>query len=48
MNVESAIVAVLLFSLSLWCAVVFVDVFMAALFWLLGVLVCVAGVMRGE
>lgn len=46
MNTESAVVSILMYSLSIYSALTFGDVFSSVLLWLLGVMVSIIGFMK--
>lgn len=48
MKVENAIISILMFSLSLYAAFAFDDLFASVIFWLLGILICISGLIFGE
>lgn len=48
MKPEAAVIAVMMFSLSLYGALFFDDAFMPIVFWLLGVMISVGGLIAGD
>lgn len=48
MNIESVVVSVVMYSMSLYAALLFDDSFLAVLFWLFGILICIVGLINGE